>query len=66
MQAINKHVNCGTLPLPVAAVVVVSFPFDMEGPNFATGALKVNPVYKETNQRNDHPCHVCNLSLRNL
>lgn len=27
-----------------------SFPFDMEGPNFATGALKVNPAYKEEKQ----------------
>lgn len=26
-----------------AAIGVVSFPFDMEGANFATGALKVNP-----------------------
>lgn len=26
---------------------VASFPLDMEGPNFATGALKVNPAYKK-------------------
>lgn len=30
-----------------AAMGVVSFPFDMEGPNFATGALKVNPAEGE-------------------
>lgn len=31
----------------VAAMGVVSFPFDMEEPNFATGALKVNPAEGE-------------------
>lgn len=30
-----------------AAMGVASFPFDMEGPNFATGALKVNPAEGE-------------------
>lgn len=33
--------------LSPAAVGAVSFPFDMEGANFATGALKVNPVCVE-------------------
>lgn len=28
---------------------VVNFPFTIEGPSFATGALKVNPAYRETN-----------------
>lgn len=31
----------------VAIMGVASFPFDMEGPNFATGALKVNPAEGE-------------------
>lgn len=31
----------------VGAMGVLSFPFDMEGPNFATGALKVNPAEGE-------------------
>lgn len=30
-----------------AALGVASFPFDMEGPNFVTGALKVNPAEGE-------------------
>lgn len=30
-----------------ATIGVASFPFDMEGPNFATGALKVNPAEGE-------------------
>lgn len=32
--------------LPAAVMGVARFPFDMEGPNFATGALKVNPAYR--------------------
>lgn len=30
-----------------AIIAVLGFPFDMEGPNFATGALKVNPLVGE-------------------
>ena len=40
------HVNFKKTLLPAAATGVASFPFDIEGPNFATGALKVNPAYK--------------------
>lgn len=40
--------NSSVLLLDPAAVMgVPSFPFDMEGPNFATGALKVNPAEGE-------------------
>lgn len=36
--------------LPVAPKGEASFPLDMEGPNFVTGALKVNPAYEEEKQ----------------
>lgn len=42
----QHHANCKKTLLPAATMGVASFPFDMEGPNFATGALKVNPAYK--------------------
>lgn len=42
----QHHTNCKKTLLPAATMGVASFPLDMEGPNFATGALKVNPAYK--------------------
>lgn len=30
---------------------VTGFPFDIDGPNFATGALKVNPAYKKVSRQ---------------
>lgn len=40
-------INCKKALLPAATMGEASFPFDMEGPNIATGALKVNPAYKQ-------------------
>lgn len=40
----NSSVLLPVAGFAVAAMGVASFPFDMEGPNFATGALKINPA----------------------
>lgn len=43
----NSSVLLFDLDLTAAVMGVPGFPFDMEGPNFATGALKVNPAEGE-------------------
>lgn len=45
--------------LPAATMGVASFPFNMEGPNFATGALKVNPAYKKEIIINVNVVNIC-------
>lgn len=51
LAGLNAPSNSSVLLLAagfaVAIMGVASFPFDMEGPNFATGALKVNPAEGE-------------------
>jgi len=43
----NSSVLLLVADFTAAAMGVARFPFDMEGPNFATGALKVNPAEGE-------------------
>lgn len=46
-QKNKKNCSCRKTLIPAAGIGAASFPFDMEGANFATGALKVNPAYKK-------------------
>ena len=39
---------------------LANFPFDIEGPNFATGALKVNPACKK---RGDQITVIINVTV---